>query len=128
MDRSTAAAVVFAIAALGVTAFQLGLALGAPWGRYAMGGAYPGRLPPTMRLAVAAQATVVASLAVVVLSDAGLALESLADAAPWLIWIAVGFSGVSVVLNAITRSQVERRMWLPVAIVMLASSLVVALS
>jgi hypothetical protein len=128
VDLTTTAAIVFALAAVVVIAFQLGLALGAPWGRYAMGGAYPGRLSPTMRLAVAGQATVIALLTVVVLSDAGLALEALADAAPWLIWIAVVFSGVSVVLNAITRSPVERRMWLPVAIVMLASSLVVALA
>lgn len=41
----------FLIAAAGSIAFQLALALGAPWGEYAMGGRYPGRFPPGLRLA-----------------------------------------------------------------------------
>ena len=50
MDVTTIAALVFAIAAIGVIAFQLALAFGAPWGRDAMGGALPGRMPPKMRV------------------------------------------------------------------------------
>lgn len=121
------AALVFAIAATVVVAFQLGLALGAPWGMYAMGGAYPGRLPPPMRVAAVAQAALLAFLTVVVLADAGIVLPELSEALPWLIWLAVAFSAVSVALNTITRSPLERRIWLPVAVVMLVSSLTVAL-
>lgn len=93
-----------------------------------MGGAYPGRFPPRLRVGALVQAGLLAVLAVIVLAEAGLVLPELAANYPWLIWLAVGFSGVSVVLNAITRSAVERRIWLPVAIVMLVSSLLVALA
>lgn len=50
------AALVFAVAAGGVVAFQIAIALGAPWGEYAMGGATPGRFPPPMRVAAVVQA------------------------------------------------------------------------
>ena len=127
MTTAGVAAVVFAAASAGVILFQVGLALGAPWGAYAMGGVNPGRFPPALRVAAAVQAVVIALLVVVVLSSADLVLPGLADQFGWLIWLAVGFSAVSVVLNAITRSPVERRLWLPVAAVMLLSSVVVAL-
>jgi hypothetical protein len=122
------AAVVFAVASAGVILFQVGLALGAPWGAYAMGGANPGRFPPALRIAAAVQALVIAFLVVVVLSDADIVLPALADGFGWLMWLVVGFSAVSLVLNAITRSPVERRLWLPVAVVMLLSSSLVALA
>ena len=91
-----------------------------------MGGAYPGRLPGPARVASVVQALLIGVLAVGVLSDADLVLPGLAEALPWLAWLAVAFSAVSTVLNAITRSAVERRTWLPVAVVMLLSSLAVA--
>lgn len=121
-----AAAIVFAIASAIVIAFQVALALGAPWGAYAMGGAYPGRLPGPARVASVVQALLIGVLAVSVLSDADLVLPGLAETLPWLAWLAVAFSAVSTVLNAVTRSAVERRLWLPVAVVMLLSSLAVA--
>ncbi|MDQ3126939.1 MAG: hypothetical protein M3Q66_00565 [Chloroflexota bacterium] len=122
------AALVFALVTAGAVAFQLGLALGAPWGSYAMAGRYPGVFPPRMRVAAIVQAAVLAFLALIVVSDAGLALPSLAEAGPWLIWLPVAFSAVSLVLNAITPSAGERRIWVPVAVALLASSLVVAVS
>jgi hypothetical protein len=124
----TAAALVFALVTAFAVAFQVGLALGAPWGRYAMGGAYPGRFPPRLRVGALVQATLLAVLALIVLADAGLLLPELSADYPWLIWLAVAFSALSTVLNAITRSAVERRIWLPVAIVMLVCSLAVALA
>ncbi|HEV2952328.1 MAG TPA: hypothetical protein VGZ51_09495, partial [Actinomycetota bacterium] len=87
MDIRTIAAVVFAVVAGGVVAFQLALALGAPWGSYAMGGAFPGRFPPALRVAAVVQAVVIGLLAVVVLSAAGLVLPDLAAAFPWLVWV-----------------------------------------
>ena len=127
MDFAAFAALVFAVVAGGVVAFQLALALGAPWGAYAMGGAFPGRFPPPLRVAAVVQGVVIALLAVAVLSDAGLAMPDLAAAFPWLIWIPVAVSVVAVVLNAISRSAGERRIWVPVTAVMLVSSLIVAL-
>ncbi len=127
MTTANLAAVVFAVAGAGVILFQIGLALGAPWGAYAMGGSNPGRFPPALRVVAAVQGVVIGLLVVFVLSEADLVLPALADQFGYLVWLAVGFSALSVVLNAITRSPVERRLWLPVAAVMLLSSVVVAL-
>lgn len=127
MDITTLGAVVFAVVAGGVVAFQLALALGAPWGAYAMGGAFPGRFPPPLRFAAVVQAVAIGLLAVVVLSDAGLVLPDLAVGFPWLVWIPVAVSALAVVLNSISRSAGERRIWVPVAMLLLVSSLIVAL-
>jgi hypothetical protein len=111
-----------------VVAFQVALALGAPWGERAMGGRWPARLPPAMRAAAAVQAVVLALLAVVVLDAAGILGLGWTAAVPWLPWVPVVVSALSVVMNAATRSAAERRTWLPVALVLLASSLWVAIA
>lgn len=124
---TTIAAVAFAVAATVVVGFQLALALGAPWGAYAMGGGRPGRFPPGLRVLAVVQAAVIAMLALIVLSAAGIAVPTLVDDLPWLVWLPVVVSGASLVMNAMSRSPGERRLWVPVAAVMLVSSLVVAL-
>ena len=125
MDATAIAGIAFAVVAGGVIVFQLALALGAPWGAYAMGGAFPGRFPTPMRVAAVVQAVVIGLMSMGVLSAAGIVLPSLA--APWLAWAAVVLSAVALVLNAISRSAGERRIWVPVSFVMLISSLLVAL-
>lgn len=123
---TTIAAVAFAVAATVVVGFQLALALGAPWGAYAMGGGRPGRFPPGLRVLAVVQAVVIAMLALIVLSAAGIAAPEVVDDLPWLVWLPVVVSGASLVMNAMSRSPGERRLWVPVAAVMLVSSLVVA--
>jgi hypothetical protein len=125
---TTLAAIVFTLVAAGVIAFQIALALGAPWGEYAMGGAFPGKYPPRMRVAAVVQAVLLGIIALIVLASAGLVAVPIISDLPSLIWLVVVFSAVSVVLNAMSRSAGERRIWVPVALVMLGSSLVVALS
>jgi hypothetical protein len=125
---TTLAALTFAIVTAGAVAFQVALALGAPWGSYAMAGRFPGRLPAPMRAAAVVQAAVLALLALIVVSEAGLAVPSISETFPWLIWLPVAFSAVSLILNAITPSAGERRLWVPVALVLLASSFTVALT
>lgn len=127
MELRALAAIVFALLALGVIAFQAALALGAPWGAFAMGGAFPGVYPPRLRVAAVVQGVVIGIVAVVVLSAAGLVLPALHATVPWMIWVVVALSAVGVVLNALSRSAGERRIWVPVTIVLLVSSLVVAL-
>jgi hypothetical protein len=127
VDIQAVAGLVFAVVAVGVVAFQLALALGAPWGAYAMGGSFPGRFPTALRVAAVVQGLVIGLLAVAVLSDAGVAVPDIAAEFPWLIWVPVAVSALAVVLNAISRSAGERRIWVPVAVVLLVSSLVVAL-
>ena len=80
-----------------------------------------------MRFAAVIQAVVLLLLAGVVLSRAGMALPGWRRASGWLIWVVVAFGGVSLVLNLITPSVRERLVWAPVAFVLLACSLVVAL-
>ena len=128
MSITAAAAIAFAIAAAGVIGFQIALACGAPWGSYAMGGAFPGRFPPPMRIGALIQAVLLTATVAIVLSRAGLVLPTWSGAAGWLIWGVVAIALVAVVLNAITSSAGERRLWVPVAVVMLVSSLIVALT
>jgi len=119
-------AITFAVVTGVVVGFQLALALGAPWGAYAMGGAYPGVFPPALRVAALIQGALLVGAALVVLSRAGLLLRSWARASAWLIWLVVALYAVSFVLNAITPSSGERAIWAPVAAVLLGCSLAVA--
>lgn len=114
----------------GLVLFQLALATGAPWGRAAYGGQHPGVLPVRFRLSSAIAAVVWTVVALSVARRAGLPIWSpVPDVAlPIVCWIVVGLSVVAVVLNAITRSRVERAIWLPVTLVLLGATLVVALS
>lgn len=111
-----------------VAAFQLALALGTPWGGFAMGGAYPGALPPPMRVAAIVQIAALALAAAVVLSRAGLVLPAWRPASRPLTWVIVVLLGVSTILNLITPSALERLIWAPVAVVLFLSALRVALS
>jgi hypothetical protein len=112
----------------GVIAFQIALAYGAPWGSYAMGGAFPGRFPRRMRVVALLQAALLAVTVAIVLSGAGLILSAWSETAQRLIWAVVVIALVAVVLNAISPSAGERRIWVPVALVMLVCSLLVALT
>jgi hypothetical protein len=128
MNNSCPAALVYGVISLFVIAFQLALAAGAPWGEYAMGGAFPGQFPPELRVAAVVQAVILALLAMVVLARAGVALPKWARTSRWLIWVVVAFSGLSLVLNLITPSAGERAIWAPVVLVMLVCSVIVAAS
>jgi hypothetical protein len=127
MRFGRAAALLYAGISVAVVVFQIALAAGAPWGAYAMGGAFPGRFPLTLRIAALAQAALIAGMAVVVLSRAGLVLAEWSGATRWLVWVVVAFAAVSLVLNLITPSAGERAIWSPVALLLLKSSTVVAM-
>jgi hypothetical protein len=122
------AAWLFGALLLVLALFQLALAAGAPWGAYAMGGAFPGVFPPAMRVAALVQVPILALVALVVFARAGLVLPGWARAARILIWIVVALLAVGVVLNLITPSPMERLIWAPVAIVLFLTSLRVALA
>lgn len=128
MTATELAAIVYALATAVVVGFQVALAAGAPWGVYAMGGRFPGRFPPAMRAGALVQAVILMLLALVVLDQARVVALGWTTALPWLAWGPVLVSAISLAMNAASRSAVERRTWVPVALVMLASSLVVALA
>lgn len=123
---TTGAALLYCGATAFAIAFQFALAAGAPWGAWAMGGRFPGRLPPAMRFAAVGQALILGLLAVVVLARAGLVHTGWEGG--WRGWAVVAFSAVSLLMNLATPSKVERRLWAPVALLLLASSLTVALA
>ncbi|NJN44557.1 MAG: hypothetical protein HC806_07430 [Anaerolineae bacterium] len=121
-------AYLYGFATLIAVLFQLALAAGIPWGHLAMGGRFPGKFPPNMRVGAVVQAGILTFLACIVLSRAGVAFPGLTTLSNTLIWVVVGISGISLVLNLITPSKWERRLWAPVGLVMVVCSLVVALS
>jgi hypothetical protein len=122
------AALLYAIVSAGVVAFQIALAAGAPWGAYAMGGAFPGQFPPALRIAALIQAVLLVGLAAVVLARAGLVLHGWSRVSRWLVWVVVAFAALSLILNLITPSAGERAIWVPTALLLLISSAVVAIT
>lgn len=125
MRIERAAALLYTAVTAVVVAFQTALAAGAPWGAYAMGGAVPGQFPPELRVAALIQAVLLVGLGLIVLSRAGL-VATWSRASHRLIWFAVAFAAVGLVLNLITPSPGERAIWAPVTLVMLVTSLLVA--
>ena len=128
MDIARVAAIVYAIATLGVVAFQIALAAGAPWGAYAMGGASPGQFTPALRVGAIIQAVLLAGMAAVILARAGLILPEWSRVSHWLVWIVVTLTALSLVFNLITPSAGERVIWAPTLTLLLISSLIVAFS
>jgi hypothetical protein len=123
-----AAVLAYVVATTVVVAFQLALAAGAPWGELAMGGRFPGRFPPRMRVLAVVQAGVLVILALVVLDAAGVVDLGWTTALPWLRWVPVAFAALSVLVNAISPSPREKRLWVPVGLILLGSSLAVAIA
>jgi hypothetical protein len=122
-----AAAITHAACSVAIIGFQLALAMGAPLGRYAMGGVYSGALPPPMRVAEAVQAVVIAALACVVLALSGVTLHRWRAGARRVRWVPLVVATLALVLNLITPSREERLVWAPIALVLFVSSLTVGL-
>ncbi len=93
----------------GVSAFQVALASGAPWGAAAWGGAHSGVLPDRLRLASGVSA----------LAFVGVAAIAARHPRPGRCgrrWALLGmgvYLGFGVVLNAISPSLIERAIWVP---------------
>ena len=111
-----------------IAAFQLALALGAPWGKAAFGGAveHPGI---ELRASSVVAIIVWSAAALIVLKRVGFNVWAPLPkkALPVAVWVLVGLSVVSTVLNAITPSALERAIWLPFSLVLTALLLVVAI-
>ncbi len=125
---SNIAAGIFGVLILITVVFQLALATGAPWGSLAMGGRYPGRFPTAIRIAAIVQAGVLALLGMIVWIHTGLVTWGQDLLPPKAIWVVVFVSVITLVLNTITPSKWERRIWAPVTLLMTICSLIVALS
>ncbi|PXX42120.1 hypothetical protein DFR42_106300 [Undibacterium pigrum] len=110
------------------TLFQLCLACGAPWGSLTMGGRYPGTLPSGLRIAALFQLVLLALAGLIIFIRAGLLLPEYLDWSRMAIWAVVVFMAISSILNLITPSKWERRIWAPVVLLLLTCSVLIARS
>lgn len=126
MNVSTAALIFSALTVI-VLLFQVGLAIGMPWGRASMGGKFPGKYPPKMRIVACVNILILCVLSLIVLSAAGLLFPGMHGISKKAVWVVVVFYLAGTIMNTITPSKIER-IWAPVALVQFIMSLVVALS
>ena len=125
---SSVAAHIFALLIFVVVLFQLALMLGAPWGNVAMGGRFPGKFPPVMRIAALIQGLVLGVIGFIVLIRGQVLNSNLYEITEIAIWVVVALMGFSLVMNLVTPSRWERIIWAPVLVVLFTCSVVVALS
>ena len=125
---SSVAAQIFALLIFVVVLFQLALMLGAPWGNVAMGGRFPGKFPPAMRIAALIQGLVLGVIGFIVLIRGQVLNSNLYEITEIAIWVVVALMGFSLVMNLVTTSRWERIIWAPVVVVLFTCSVVVALS
>jgi len=123
----TIAAGIFVVLSVVAIAFQVALLFGAPWGHLTLGGKYTGALPPRVRPVAAISAALLGAFALIVLARARLAFHELHDVARTAVWFPIAYLVLGSILNTITPSKAERRLWLPIILLLLVSSLVVAL-
>jgi len=123
----TKSAIIFTVFTFIVIIFQGCLAAGVPWGKASMGGKYPGKYPPKMRVVAVLNMLILAFIAAVVLSEANLMFLQLNKISGIGIWAIVIFFAIGTIMNTITPSKIER-IWAPVALIQLITSLIVAIS
>jgi hypothetical protein len=123
----TVSAIIFAVLTGIVIIFQGCLAAGVPWGEASMGGRYPGKYPPKMRVVAVMNMVILSFIAAVVLSVADLLFTRLKPISSIVIWVIVVFFIIGTIMNTITPSKIER-IWAPVTLFQLITSLIVAIS
>ena len=96
-----------------VACFQVALALGAPFGRAAFGGANAGTLPLEFRVVSAVAAGLWALAALHVLSRGGVTRRFPRLASPRVTWVLAGLTAVGFLMNAASSSPWERFGWAP---------------
>lgn len=121
------AAIVFSALSVFVILFQLALVFGAPWGEWTLGGKWRGVLPARVRLIPIISMGMIAFFVAIVLARAGIGMLTLSDWSQKGIWIVVAYCALGLIANAATPSIRERRLWVPVLVVLLSSSLYLAL-
>jgi uncharacterized membrane protein len=121
------AAIIMAIVQIVVALFQLALVLGAPMGEYAFGGQNKGKLPTRLRISSAFSFVLLLAIAGHYFAQAGV-FQQLAPGAINTVanWCLVGFFVVGLVMNAISRSKKERQMWVPVLLLSVVLSIIIA--
>lgn len=121
------AALVAVVLLAGLAVLQLALLAGAPLGHLAWGGGHR-VLPTRLRVGSAVALVLYALVALVIWGSAvRLSVPGGAAGADLGIWLLTAYFCVAVVLNAASRSRPERLLMTPVALVLAACCLVIAL-
>lgn len=108
--------------------FQLALVLGAPLGEYAFGGQISGKLPIGYRIGSAVSFLVMLALAGHYLAQLGIFQPILGEPQnSYVNWAIVGFAALSALMNNITRSEKEKRLWGGTTLAILLATVIVAL-
>lgn len=123
----TVSAIIFTALNGIVIIFQGCLAAGMPWGEASMGGRYPGKYPKNMRIVAVINMLLLGFIAALVLSEANLMFTQLKPISSIGIWVIVVFFVLGTIMNTITPSKIER-IWAPVSLIQLITSLIVAIS
>lgn len=95
---------------------HVALAVGAPLGRFTVGGKFPEKLPSAWRGFALVQAALLFIMALVVLERADIVKTILPQ---WLFWPVVVLTAATCVANITTPSKPERLLWGPVTLIML---------
>ena len=128
MTYISISAYIFCFFSFVLSIFQIGLALGAPYGEMAMGGKFSGSFPPKMRLAALFQLLLIIMSSLTVLVQAKLLFVEYYEWSSTAIWLVVVLFAASFVLNFISTSKKERLFGVPMAAILFFSSFYVALS
>jgi len=118
-----------AVAAVGfgvVAAFQLLLALGAPWGRAALGGSNEGTLPPELRAVSSVSMVIFVAAAGVILGRAGYWGDRFSGAFRVGAWALVVILPLGALMNLASSSPWERFGWAPFTFLLALATFVVA--
>ena len=113
---------------LAVSCFQVALALGAPFGSAAFGGANAGRLPPELRLVSTVAAGFWLLAAIHALSRGGLTSRLPRAGSRRLSWVLLGVTAVGALVNAASSSPWERYGWAPFTLLLAILCLILARS
>lgn len=126
LDQFAAGFLVFSFVALAL--FQLAIVLGAPLGEYAFGGQNTGVMPVPYRIASFFSFLVALAIAGHYLAQLGVLNQLLGSELNQIVnWVLVAMNVPAAILNNITRSQKEKRLWGGTTIANLAASVIVAL-
>lgn len=126
LDVVAAGFLVFFFVALAL--FQLAIVLGAPLGEYAFGGQRSGVLSTGFRIASFFSMALAIAIAGHYLAQLGLLSPLLTpDLNQMANWGLVGFAALSALVNNITRSEKEKRLWGGPTLAALIAAVIVAL-
>jgi len=120
--------ITFSIAAIPILILQIGLILGFPWGKLAMGGKFGSVFSPKLRVSAAIQLVIILISFLVVLIRGGILFHQYFSISKIAIWCVVVLYLISAILNTVTSSKYERLLGVPTTVTMCVSSIFIALN